>query len=104
VGADALRRLEGKLERQPVAGFAPGGRLTAITALPKQGKTFAWFGLLRARQTGGRWFARPVERGKTYVLSEEDLGTFSAKVKAFAAPPAPSAPTAGRPGPPHRGP
>jgi hypothetical protein len=83
VGADELRKHEGASEPQPVDGFAARGRLTALTALPKMGKTFAWFGLLKARQTGGWWFGRNVLQGKTLVLSEEDRGTFSAKVKAF---------------------
>jgi hypothetical protein len=83
VSADELGRLEGRAAPQPVAGLAALGRLTAITALPKTGKTYAWFGLLKARQTGGRWFGRKVEPGKTLVLSEEDRGTFGAKVKAF---------------------
>jgi hypothetical protein len=68
---------------QPVDGFTAIGRLTAVTSLPKQGKTYAKFGLLRARQTGGTWFGRRVERGKTYYMSEEDRGTFSAKVRLF---------------------
>jgi AAA domain/HNH endonuclease len=83
VSADALGQDEGTREPQPVDGFTARGRLTAITALPKQGKTFAWFGLLRARQDGGRWFGRRVLPGKTLVMTEEDRGTFAAKVKRF---------------------
>jgi hypothetical protein len=83
VEADALARLAGKTEPRPIDGFAARGRLTALTALPKQGKTFAWFGLLKARQRGGWWFGRRVGVGKTLVMTEEDRGTFSAKVKAF---------------------
>jgi AAA domain len=83
VDADDYRRHRGQPEPQPVDGFAARGRLTALTALPKQGKTYAWFGLLKARQTGGRWFGRVVLRGKTFVLSEEDRGTFTAKVLGF---------------------
>jgi hypothetical protein len=83
VEADELRRLEGKAEPQPIDGFAARGRLTAHTALPKQGKTFAWFGLLKARQTGGWWFGRRVEGGRTLVMTEVDRGTFGAKVRLF---------------------
>jgi hypothetical protein len=83
VEADELRRPGGEATPQPIDGFAARGRLTALTALPKQGKTYAWFGLLKARRAGGEWFGRKVSAGKTLVLSEEDRGTFSAKVKAF---------------------
>jgi hypothetical protein len=83
VGADEYRKHRGRPEPQPVDGFAARGRLTALTALPKQGKTFAWFGLLAARQSGGRWFGRTVLPGKTFVMTEEDRGTFKAKVMRF---------------------
>lgn len=83
VSADQLRRMKGQAEPQPVDGFTARGRLTALTALPKQGKTFAWFGLLKARQSGGTWFGRRVLPGKTCVMTEEDRGTFAAKVHRF---------------------
>jgi hypothetical protein len=83
VSADELGKQTGEAEPQPVDGFTARGRLTALTALPKQGKTFAWFGLLKARQTGGQWFGREVLPGKTLVMTEEDRGTFAGKVRRF---------------------
>ncbi|MGH2351201.1 MAG: AAA family ATPase, partial [Chloroflexota bacterium] len=80
-GADELARLPAVMEEEQVRGLVARGRLTAITALPKRGKTVAYFGLLRARQDGGAWFGRTCRPGKTLVLTEEDAATFAAKVR-----------------------
>jgi hypothetical protein len=70
-------------DTETVGGLAARGRLTAITALPKKGKSYAYMGLLKARQEGGEWFGRTCTPGRTVVLTEEDRGTFSEKVKTF---------------------
>jgi AAA domain len=83
VPADVLARMRPQRDAETVSGIAATGRLTAFTALPKQGKTYAYFGLLKARQDGGEWFGRPCKPGRTLVVTEEDRGTFSGKVKEF---------------------
>lgn len=81
--ADALATLPVATDAEHVAGLVARHRLTAITALPKRGKTVAYFGLLRARQDGGTWFGRRCRPGRTCVLTEEDAETFAAKVRQF---------------------